>query len=149
MKSVVKYANNGGLVFGICNGFQILTESGLLPGALMRNKNITFHSKMIELEVTSTNNKLLKSYSLGQKINIPIAHADGNYYIDDDGLESLIENNQIILRYVDDINGSIDRIAGICNIDKNVFGMMPHPERAIENILGSCDGLAMLRDISE
>ena len=104
---------------------------------------------MIELEVTSTNNKLLKSYSLGQKINIPIAHADGNYYIDDDGLESLIENNQIILRYVDDINGSIDRIAGICNIDKNVFGMMPHPERAIENILGSCDGLAMLRDISE
>lgn len=149
MKSVIKYANNGGLVFGICNGFQILTESGLLPGALMRNKNITFHSKMIELEVTSTNNKLLKSYSLGQKINIPIAHADGNYYIDDDGLESLIENNQIILRYVDDINGSIDRIAGICNIDKNVFGMMPHPERAIENILGSCDGLAMLRDISE
>ena len=149
MKSVIKYANNGGLVFGICNGFQILTESGLLPGALMRNKNITFHSRMIELEVTSTNNKLLKSYSLGQKINIPIAHADGNYYIDDDGLESLIENNQIILRYVDDINGSIDRIAGICNIDKNVFGMMPHPERAIENILGSCDGLAMLRDISE
>lgn len=149
MKSVIEYANNGGLVFGICNGFQILTEAGLLPGVLMRNKNIVFHSKMIELEVASIDNKLLKSYSLNQKLNIPIAHADGNYYIDNDGLNSLKENNQIILRYTDDINGSIDRIAGICNINKNVFGMMPHPERAIEEILGSYDGLAMLRNISE
>ena len=148
MKSVVRFANNGGLVLGICNGFQILTESGLLPGALMRNKNLLFHSKMIELEVASTNNKLLKSYSLNQKLKIPIANADGNYYIDDDGLNELRENDQIILRYTDDINGSIDRIAGICDIDKNIFGMMPHPERAIEEILGSCDGLAMLDNIS-
>ena len=103
---------------------------------------------MIELEVASTNNKLLKSYSLNQKLKIPIANADGNYYIDDDGLNELRENDQIILRYTDDINGSIDRIAGICDIDKNIFGMMPHPERAIEEILGSCDGLAMLDNIS-
>lgn len=149
MKSVIKYANDGGLVLGICNGFQILTEANLLPGALMRNKNISFNAKMIELEIASNNNKLLKNYALNQKINIPIAHADGNYYIDNDGLDTLRENDQIILRYADDINGSIDRIAGICNKEKNIFGMMPHPERAIEYILGSCDGLAMLRDISE
>ncbi len=149
MKSVIRYAENGGLVLGICNGFQILTEANMLPGALMRNKNISFNAKMVELEISSINNKLLKSYTLNQKIKIPIAHADGNYYISDNELESLKENDQIILKYTDDINGSIDRIAGICNKDKNIFGMMPHPERAIESILGSCDGLAMLKDISE
>lgn len=149
MKSVIKYANNGGLVLGICNGFQILTEANMLPGALMRNKNISFNAKMVELEVSSINNKLLKEYTLNQKINIPVAHADGNYYISNDELEILKENDQIILRYTNDINGSVDKIAGICNKDKNIFGMMPHPERAIEAILGSCDGLNMLRNISE
>ncbi len=149
MKSVIKYANNGGLVLGICNGFQILTEANMLPGALMRNKNISFNAKIVELEVSSINNKLLKEYTLNQKINIPVAHADGNYYISNDELEILKENDQIILRYTNDINGSVDRIAGICNKDKNIFGMMPHPERAIEAILGSCDGLNMLRNISE
>lgn len=149
MKSVIKYANNGGLVIGICNGFQILTEANMLPGALMRNKNISFNAKMVELEVSSINNKLLKEYTLNQKINIPVAHADGNYYISNDELEILKENDQIILRYTNDINGSVDKIAGICNKDKNIFGMMPHPERAIEAILGSCDGLNMLRNISE
>lgn len=149
MKSVVRYANNGGLVLGICNGFQILSEAKLLPGVLMRNKNILFNSKMIELEVSSNNNKLLKSYSQNQKIRIPISHADGNYYVNKDELNTLKENDQILLRYTSDINGSIDRIAGVCNVNKNIFGMMPHPERAVENILGSIDGLAMLKDICE
>lgn len=149
MKSVVRYANNGGLVLGICNGFQILSEAKLLPGVLMRNKNILFNSKMIELEVSSNKNKLLKSYSQNQKIRIPISHADGNYYVNKDELNTLKENDQILLRYTSDINGSIDRIAGVCNINKNIFGMMPHPERAVENILGSIDGLAMLKDICE
>lgn len=149
MKSVVRYANNGGLVLGICNGFQILSEAKLLPGVLMRNKNILFNSKTIELEVSSNKNKLLKSYSQNQKIRIPISHADGNYYVNKDELNTLKENDQILLRYTSDINGSIDRIAGVCNINKNIFGMMPHPERAVENILGSIDGLAMLKDICE
>lgn len=149
MDSVIKYANNGGYVLGICNGFQILSEARLLPGALMRNKDILFNSKIITLEITSNKNKLLKSYSINQKINIPVSHADGNYYIDREGLISLKENDQILFKYSDNINGSIDNIAGICNKDKNIFGIMPHPERAVENILGSIDGLAMLRDICE
>lgn len=149
MKAVIDYAANGGLVFGICNGFQILCESGLLPGALMRNKDIAFKSIMGELEVVSNDNILLKDYDIKQKIHLPIAHADGNYYINQSGLESLIENNQILLKYTSDINGSINNIAGICNIDKNVFGMMPHPERAIEKILGSDDGLAMIKSIAK
>lgn len=149
MKSVIRYANNGGVVLGICNGFQILSEAKLLPGVLMRNKNILFNSKMVELEISSNKNKLLKSYTQNQKITIPISHADGSYYVNKDELEQLKENDQILLRYTDDINGSIDKIAGVCNIDKNIFGMMPHPERAIEDILGSINGLAMLKDICE
>ncbi|RDU62092.1 phosphoribosylformylglycinamidine synthase subunit PurQ [Helicobacter sp. MIT 14-3879] len=149
MKAVKEYAYNGGFVFGICNGFQILCEAQMLPGALIRNKNILFHSKMAELKVISNNNKLLKNYYINQKINIPIAHADGNYYINKDELESLKENNQILLKYTTDINGSMDKIAGICNKDKNIFGMMPHPERAIEDMLVSKDGLAMIKSICE
>lgn len=148
MKAVINYASNGGLVFGICNGFQILCESGLLPGALMRNKDISFKSIMSELEVISNKNVLLKDYNMKQIINLPIAHADGNYYIDKNGLESLIDNDQILLKYTSDINGSMQKIAGICNIDKNVFGMMPHPERAVEQVLGSSDGISMIKSIA-
>lgn len=149
MKAVRRFADNGGFVFGICNGFQILCEAGLLQGALMRNKNIAYKSILGEFEIVANNNLLLKSYHIREKIKLPIAHAEGNYYIDKAGLEKLKENNQILLKYTSDINGSIDNIAGICNENKNVFGMMPHPERAIEQILGSDDGLKMLKDICE
>ena len=151
MKSVIDYANNGGKVLGICNGFQILTESGLLPGALKRNNNLHFISKHQNLVVVNNNNSFLNLCKEKEVLNIPIAHADGNYYIDDLGLKSLEENEQILLRYSNGkgepvvVNGSVTSIAGICNKEKNVFGLMPHPERALEAILGSEDGIRMLQ----
>lgn len=149
MKAVKTFADNGGFVFGICNGFQILCEAGLLQGALMRNSNIAYKSILGEFEIVNNDNVLLKSYHLREKINLPIAHAEGNYYIDNAGLEKLKANHQILLKYTSNINGSIENIAGICNENKNVFGMMPHPERAIESILGSDDGVRMLKDICQ
>ncbi len=151
MKAVATYASEGGKVLGICNGFQILTEAGLLPGALKRNSNLHFISKHQTLCVVSTDNAFLNQCKKGEVLSIPIAHADGNYYIDDEGLERLEANNQILLRYTDtqgnptSINGSVSSIAGVCNESKNVFGLMPHPERALETILGSEDGLRMLK----
>lgn len=147
MKAVREFAYNGGFVFGICNGFQILCEAKMLPGVLMRNKNIAYKSILGEFEICANDNVLLKSYAMREKIKLPIAHAEGNYYISNDGLERLDANNQILLKYTNDINGSVGQIAGICNENKNVFGMMPHPERAIERILGSDDGANMLKDI--
>ena len=151
MKAVTKYANDGGTVLGICNGFQILTEAGLLPGALKRNNNLHFISKHQTLRVENNDNAFLKQCEVGEVLNIPIAHADGNYYIDDEGLEKLEANGQVLLRYCDEegnrvvVNGSVTSIAGICNEKKNVFGLMPHPERALESILGSEDGVKMLK----
>jgi len=151
MKAVVKYANEGGTVLGICNGFQILTEAGLLPGALKRNNNLHFISKHQTLRVENTDNAFLNQCKAGEVLNIPIAHADGNYYIDDEGLAKLEANGQILVRYCDEagnrtvVNGSVTSIAGICNEKKNVFGLMPHPERALESILGSEDGMKMLK----
>jgi len=151
MKAVSKYANDGGKVLGICNGFQILTEAGLLPGALKRNNNLHFISKHQTLRVENTDNAFLNKCTKGEVLNIPIAHADGNYYIDDEGLKELEANNQVLLRYCDCegnntvVNGSVTSIAGVCNKDKNVFGLMPHPERALEDILGSVDGIRMLK----
>lgn len=147
MRAVREFADNGGVVFGICNGFQILCESGLLPGALIRNKNINFIAQNAELEVVSTNNALLKNYRKHEKITLPIAHAEGNFYAPDAVLESMHENDQILLKYTQDINGSRENIAGICNETRNVFGIMPHPERAIEAELGAIDGLKMLQSI--
>ncbi|MBN2768296.1 MAG: phosphoribosylformylglycinamidine synthase I [Campylobacterales bacterium] len=150
MKDVIKYANKGGKVLGICNGFQILCEAGLLPGALKRNTNLHFISKYQYLKVANNNNIFLQKCEKDEILNIPIAHADGNYYIDDIGLEELKKGEQILLQYVDEkgellpINGSVASIAGICNINKTIFGLMPHPERAIEAILGSTDGIKML-----
>jgi len=150
MKEVTQFANDGGKVLGICNGFQILTESRLLPGALKRNQNLHFISKYHRLKVISNENLFLQKLQKDSIVNIPIAHADGNYYIDPDGLKSLEDNDQILLRYCDadgnvvNPNGSVESIAGICNKNKNVFGLMPHPERAIESILGSDDGIVML-----
>ncbi len=150
MKEVITYAKNGGNVLGICNGFQVLTEAGLLPGALKRNDNLHFISKYHHLKIINNDNTFLKKLPTNSIVNIPIAHHDGNYFIDDDGLKDLEENNQILLKYSDangeiqNPNGSIKSIAGICNKNKNVFGLMPHPERAMELILGSNDGVAML-----
>ena len=151
MKAVSDYANDGGKVLGICNGFQILTEAGLLPGALKRNNNLHFISKHQNLCVINNDNAFLNKCQKGEVLNIPIAHADGNYYIDEDGFKKLEGNGQILLRYSDEkgepvvVNGSVTSIAGVCNENKNVFGLMPHPERAMEAILGSEDGIRMLQ----
>ena len=151
MKAVTTYANNGGKVLGICNGFQVLTEAGLLPGALKRNDNLHFISKHHNLKVINNDNIFLEKLNNNSVVNIPIAHHDGNYFIDSDGLKELELNNQILLKYTDangeikNPNGSTESIAGVCNKEKNVFGLMPHPERAMELILGSDDGVSMLQ----
>jgi phosphoribosylformylglycinamidine synthase len=151
MKAVSEYANEGGKVLGICNGFQILTEAGLLPGALKRNNNLHFISKHQTLCVINNDNAFLNKCEKGEVLNIPIAHADGNYYIDEEGFKKLEANGQILLRYSNEkgepvvVNGSVTSIAGVCNETKNVFGLMPHPERAMEAILGSEDGIRMLQ----
>ena len=150
MKAVTEYANSGGKVLGICNGFQVLTEAGLLPGALKRNDGLHFISKHHTLKVENNDNMFLEKLNSGDIVNIPIAHHDGNYFIDQEGLKELHANNQILLTYSDEKgnvknpNGSVDSIAGVCNVNKNVFGLMPHPERAMETILGSDDGVKML-----
>lgn len=149
MKSVMSYADNGGLVLGICNGFQILTEARLLPGVLKRNEKLSFISKNQRLRIISNDNKFLSSYTYNQEISLPIAHADGSYYADKKTLEMMDENHQILLEYVHNPNGSVHSIAGVCNKDKNVFGLMPHPERAMEDILGGSDGFAMLESLLE
>ncbi len=150
MDAVKEYADEGGKVLGICNGFQVLTESHLLPGALKRNDNLHFISKHHHLKVASTDNTFLQKMEQDEVVNIPVAHHDGNFYIDPKGLEALYENDQVLLHYCDkngkenNPNGSVDSIAGITNKNKNVFGLMPHPERAIDAILGSDDGIKML-----
>ncbi len=151
MKAVKTYASTGGKVLGICNGFQVLTESGLLPGALKRNEGLHFISKHHHLKVENNDNIFLEELNNGDVVNIPIAHHDGNYFIDNAGLKELQNNGQILLSYTDaegniqNPNGSVESIAGVCNKEKNVFGLMPHPERAMEMILGSDDGKAMLQ----
>ena len=150
MDAVKQYAANGGKVLGICNGFQILTETGLLPGALKRNDNLHFISKHHHLKVINNDNIFLQELNKGDILNIPVAHHDGNYYIDDAGLEELKANGQILLQYCSKdgeakkLNGSVEQIAGVCNKTKNVFGLMPHPERAMETLLGCDDGVKML-----
>ena len=151
MSTVKQYAANGGKILGICNGFQILTETGLLPGALKRNDNLHFISKHHHLKVINNDNSFLQELNNGDIVNIPVAHHDGNFFIDDSGLKELIENNQILLQYCNKagenqvLNGSVEQIAGICNKEKNVFGLMPHPERAMESLLGCDDGVKMLQ----
>jgi len=150
MDAVQEYASKGGKILGICNGFQILLEAGLLPGAMKRNDKLHFISKIVPLKVVSNNNTFLQKLDVNEIVKIPVAHHDGNYYIDDAGLEDLIKNEQILLRYCDEnsqefnLNGAVSNIAGICNKEKNIFALMPHPERALEEILGSLDGLKML-----
>jgi len=150
MQAVVAHAEKGGKVLGICNGFQVLTEAGLLPGALKRNEGLHFLSKHHHLKVASNDNVFLDKLNENDVVNIPIAHHDGNYFIAEDERKALYDNNQVLLHYCDENgnivnpNGSVDAIAGVCNKEKNVFGLMPHPERAMESILGSDDGVKML-----
>jgi len=153
MKAVKAHAEAGKKVLGICNGFQVLTETHMLPGALKRNEHLHFISKHHHLKVANNSNEFLSKFDNGDVVNIPIAHHDGNFFIDDAGLKELYANDQVLLHYCDkegnisNPNGSVDSIAGICNKEKNVFGLMPHPERAMEEVLGSSDGIKMLEGL--
>jgi phosphoribosylformylglycinamidine synthase len=149
MESVIKFAADGGKVFGVCNGFQILCESHLLPGALLRNVSMKYECKNVYLKPQTTKTLLTCKVDSDAVLKIPIAHGEGRYYCDDVTLHSLYENDQVLFKYCDDTgditeeanpNGSVDNIAGICNLNKNVFGMMPHPERASEKALFNTDG---------
>lgn len=149
MKSVAAFADRGGLVLGICNGFQILCEAGLLPGALMRNKSLQFVCEQTGLTVERSDTIFTSHYRVGGKIRLPIAHMEGHYYIDDAGLRRLKKNRQIVFRYTQNPNGSVSDIAGIINENGNVLGLMPHPERACEKILGNEEGLKLFQSLYE
>jgi phosphoribosylformylglycinamidine synthase I len=158
MKSVEKFAKNGGIVLGICNGFQILLEAGLLPGAVMRNSGLRYICRHVYIRVEQTDTPFTNAAQQGQILKIPIAHNDGNYTLDEAALSDLERNRQILFRYtsvdgkndaVGNPNGSLHNIAGICNRERNVAGLMPHPERAVESTLGSADGLVILRSMAE
>jgi len=152
MEPVIDFANNGGIVLGICNGFQILLESNLLPGAMKVNDNLKFVCKNVKLEVINNLTPFTNQYDNNEIIDMPVAHGEGNYYIDEKGLKKLKKNNQIVLRYKDESenpNGSLNNIAGICNIEGNVFGLMPHHERCSEEIIApnNNDGYRMFASI--
>ncbi|HEY0670365.1 MAG TPA: phosphoribosylformylglycinamidine synthase subunit PurQ [Sphingobacteriaceae bacterium] len=156
MQEVIRFAGKGGNVLGICNGFQILAEAGLVPGALLHNTNRKFICKNIYLKPATTNSLITSSLDPDQVLKIPIAHGEGNYYADHDTRKKLADNDQILFRYCDENgnvtpdacpNGSLLNIAGVCNENRNVFGMMPHPERAADPILGNQDGLAIFESI--
>ena len=147
MAAVAEFAASGGPVVGICNGFQVLTEAGLLPGALQKNRGLKFLCAPAELRVESTDSILTRSAEAGAVLQVPINHFEGNYTCDAETLAQLRDENRIVLRYVDNPNGSVDDIAGVCNAGRNVVGLMPHPERATSELLGSTDGLALLRSI--
>ena len=156
MKQVIAHANNGGLVLGVCNGFQILCESGLLPGALLHNNNQKFICKNVWLKPASKTASISKGLDFNKAYNIPIAHGEGRYFADEKTLKALNDNDQVIFRYCDadgeinlasNPNGASENIAGICNKEKNVFGMMPHPERAADANLGNEDGKALFESL--
>ena len=158
MRAVKKFARAGGLVLGICNGFQILCEAGLLPGVLQRNAGLRFVCRQVHVRVETTDSPFTASAKSGQVLQMPIAHGDGNYFCDQAMLAGLERNQQIVFRYttadgrVDaaaNPNGSLANIAGVCNLERNVLGLMPHPERAVEAALGSADGLVILRSLIE
>jgi phosphoribosylformylglycinamidine synthase len=147
MEPVAEFARAGGPVVGICNGFQVLTEAGLLPGALQKNAGLRFVCDTVEVEVTSTRSVLTAGATLGASLRIPINHFEGNYTCAPETLAALRDQDRIVLRYRDNPNGSLDDIAGIANVAGNVVGLMPHPERAIEPLLGSDDGVVLLRSL--
>ena len=149
VKDLVEKANKGLAVAGFCNGFQVLTESGLLPGALMRNKGLKFVCRPEKLKITNSNSRYTSKYGTMTDVTFPVAHHDGNYYADDETLNKLEKQGQVVFRYADNPNGSARDIAGICNEAGNVFGMMPHPERAIDPLHGGTDGINLFKSIIE
>jgi phosphoribosylformylglycinamidine synthase len=158
MAAVIDFADRGGYVFGICNGFQILCEAGLLPGALLRNRDQKFIAKNCYLTAETSNSAITSHLGDGQVLRLPIAHAEGRYYADEETVTSLIANDQVLFRYSDgagdateeaNLNGSLQNIAGICNKGRNVFGMMPHPERASEKLVGNMDGYPIFAGLIE
>lgn len=156
MKAVSDFAQKGGLVFGICNGFQILCEAGLLPGVLLRNSNEQFICKNVFIRPMTQRSAVTNALSVDKPLQIPIAHAEGRYFADDATLQELETNEQVLFKYCDatgeiradaNPNGAMNNIAGICNRERNVFGMMPHPERAAESVLGNTDGYAIFESL--
>ncbi len=156
MQSVVEFAQKGNPVLGICNGFQILLEAGLLPGAMLHNQQLRFVCKQIYIRCETSNTLFSRNIDKGDVLKVPVAHGEGNYVTDSDQLKKLQDNDQIVFRYCDkegrtteeaNFNGSIDNIAGICNQQRNVLGMMPHPERAVEEIIGSADGKRIFESV--
>ena len=147
MDAVAEHAAGGGPVVGICNGFQVLTEAGLLPGALQKNVGLTFICDTVELEVVSTRSVLTCGATVGARLRVPINHFEGNYVCDDATRRALHDEDRIVVRYIDNPNGSLDDIAGISNEAGNVVGLMPHPERASHALLGSDDGVGMLQSL--
>ncbi len=158
MQEVINFANNGGYVIGICNGFQILCESGLLPGVLLRNESQKFICKNLHLRVENADTPFTKKTSAQDVLKIPIAHADGRYFASPEVLDNLVQNKQVLFKYCEadgsttessNPNGSLQNIAGICNAGRNVFGMMPHPERAAEDVLGNTQGRILFESLIE
>ena len=156
MQEVIQFANKGGYVLGICNGFQILTEAGLIPGALLHNENRKFICRNIYLKPATTNSLLTSELDPNKALKIPIAHGEGNYFARPDVIKSIEDQDQVLFRYCYEFgnvtpesnpNGSMNNIAGVCNAERNVFGMMPHPERAADPILGNQDGVAIFESI--
>lgn len=147
MNEVAKAAEQGKYIIGICNGFQILTEAGLLPGALLRNEGMKFICHDSVLKVENNNTPFTREYEAGEEIVIPIAHGEGNYYCDEETLAEITTNNQIVFTYKNNHNGSLNNIAGVSNKAGNVVGMMPHPERAVNEVLGTTDGKRMFTSI--
>ena len=158
MDSVIKHANNGGFLFGVCNGFQILCESGLLPGALLHNNTRKFICKNVYIKAATSNSLITSQVPANKALKIPIAHGEGKYFADADTIKKLIANDQVLFRYCDENgniteeanpNGATDNIAGVCNAQRNVFGMMPHPERAADKELSNEDGRFLFESILE
>lgn len=156
MQEVISFANKGGYVLGICNGFQILTEAGLLPGGLLHNVSTKFICENVYVKASTQNSLITSKISADKALKIPIAHGEGNFFAQPDELKKLKDNDQILFQYCDaqgnitassNPNGSIENIAGVCNMGRNVFGMMPHPERAADSILGNEDGLVLFESI--
>ncbi len=147
MQAVKRFASGGGPVIGICNGFQILTETGLLPGTLLRNTTTRFISKDIPLVVSSNQTPFTRHFQVGQRIVFPIAHKDGNYQVDSATLHTMTNNHQIVFQYAENPNGSIENIAGISNPNRNVVGLMPHPERALSEWTRTTDGIQLFQSL--